>query len=717
MSPKKLGRYDLIRVLGKGAMGLVYEGRDPNLDRRVAIKTIKVENLSEESAAEYEVRFRTEAHSAARLQHPNIVSVYDSDRDGDIAFLVMEFIQGEDLKHHLDNGALYTLEQTVRIMEDLLSALDYAHRQGIVHRDIKPANLLIEPGGCIKLTDFGVARIQDSGEATRTQGTIVGTLKYMSPEQLQGQPIDARADLFGAAVVLYQLLTGKRPFDGDTDFAVIQQIVGHNPEAPTFINPKLPPAIDAVVARSLSKVREQRYSTAREFSAALKAACRDASDSSVVPPPSLPRKGSNATWSATLRPGESLMNTQPGGVSVGSGGINPSIVTQEIELVYWKDVKDSDDLEDIHGFLAKFPSGVYADLARRRIRKLGAYTGDESDIGFRPGAALQAATVSPGQFDKTMVSPATRPQAREGEGQQAAVREPPAPASQAAPPPAASGWTPVLRAARGPRRTDDQDATRQSVSVRSVVQPEPVVVKRTRLPSLAAPAMPGSLVAYGLRPVVWALAGVTVVAAAWIALKFPAASGPSPSAVQTVALTQPAAPPVAAAAIAAAVAPANPAAQVAVLQSAPSIPPPAVAASASAPAPAAAPALPAAKAPVAAVAPVAPALAAASAAAAKKALAEREKPTRQIQAKPLFPETGAYPTVAAPAAPPSPVERMAASTVSASNPRQACEDRMLLAFQMCLAEQCAKPAFARHPVCSERRAMDQRRREAEQMSR
>jgi len=125
MSLKKLGRYDLIRVLGKGAMGLVYEERDPNLDRRVAIKTIKVENLSDEAAAEYEVRFRTEARSAARLQHPNIVSVYDSDRDGDIAFLVMEFVQGDDLKHHLDKGEVYTLKQTLSIMADLLSALDY----------------------------------------------------------------------------------------------------------------------------------------------------------------------------------------------------------------------------------------------------------------------------------------------------------------------------------------------------------------------------------------------------------------------------------------------------------------------------------------------------------------------------------------------------------------------------------------------------------------
>jgi eukaryotic-like serine/threonine-protein kinase len=175
MGLDKLGRYDIIRTLGKGAMGMVYEARDPNLDRRVAIKTIKVEHLSQEASAEYEARFRTEARSAARLQHPNIVSVYDSDRHGDVAFLVMEFVQGDDLKKILDSGRSFTLEQSAHLMRDLLSALDYAHRQNIVHRDVKPANLLVEANGRVKLTDFGVARIQDSGDATRTRGSMVGT--------------------------------------------------------------------------------------------------------------------------------------------------------------------------------------------------------------------------------------------------------------------------------------------------------------------------------------------------------------------------------------------------------------------------------------------------------------------------------------------------------------------------------------------------------------
>ncbi|MFL6694977.1 MAG: serine/threonine-protein kinase, partial [Ramlibacter sp.] len=213
MHQRKLGRYELLRVLGKGAMGVVYEARDPNLDRRVAIKTIMVDDLAPGAAAEYEERFRTEARSAARLQHPNIVSVYDSDRDGNTAFLVMEFIEGDDLKRHLDRGDRHDVQQALRLITDLLAALDFAHRQGVVHRDVKPANLLIEPGGRLKLTDFGVARI--AGEATRTQGSMIGTLKYMAPEQVQGQKIDSRADLFSAAVVAYQLVTGVRPFDGD----------------------------------------------------------------------------------------------------------------------------------------------------------------------------------------------------------------------------------------------------------------------------------------------------------------------------------------------------------------------------------------------------------------------------------------------------------------------------------------------------------------------
>jgi len=341
---RKLGRYELVRVLGKGAMGVVYEARDPNLDRRVAIKTIMVDDLAPGAAAEYEERFRTEARSAARLQHPSIVSVYDSDRDGNTAFLVMEFIEGDDLKRHLDRGDRHDVQQALRLITDLLAALDFAHRQGVVHRDVKPANLLIEPGGRLKLTDFGVARI--AGEATRTQGSMIGTLKYMAPEQVQGQKIDSRADLFSAAVVAYQLVTGVRPFDGDNDFSIIQQVIGHTPSAPSTLKPGLPQSVDAVFARALSKNRNERFQTGLEFSSALEAAL----DGVVLPAGSTTVPGMHPMRRSDTIPGNGI--------------------DQELELEYWRAVRDSADLRELEGFLTRFPAGIYADLARRRLQRL-----------------------------------------------------------------------------------------------------------------------------------------------------------------------------------------------------------------------------------------------------------------------------------------------------------------------------------------------------------
>jgi serine/threonine protein kinase len=584
MSQKKLGRYELVRVLGKGAMGLVYEGRDPNLDRRVAIKTIKVENLSVEEAAEYEVRFRTEARSAARLQHPNIVSVYDSDRDGDIAYLVMEFIQGEDLKHHLDQGDRYTLQQAAGIMNDLLAALDYAHQQNIVHRDIKPANLLIESSGRIKLTDFGVARIQDSGEATRTKGTMVGTLKYMSPEQVHGLPIDARSDLFSAGIVLYQLLTGTRPFDGTGDYEIIQKIVGQDVASPSSLNPQLPPAIDEVVARVLQKSREDRYPSAQEFNAALQAAAGLAPDPTIIPPKSTPRGSESSTWTSTMVRGESLVSTSAG--SSGSvSGLPGSVVTQEVELLYWKEIKDSVDIEEFQDFLLKFPSGIYADLARRRIKRLKHPNGEAG--GSRSGTSTRTVAAPSGTDDPTVQVPRTA-------------------------------------------RTDDE-ATR-------MLPPRTTETQGDAVPARRKPT--------------WLWGGAGALAVVVLAVGYLVSRPAAPVAEATPSVKQ------------------------------------------------------AAEAP-------------AKAETRQNTAPAKTAPAQRVDNKPKAAETRPAPkttsTTATPSDPKPPqasteVKPVAkpATTTTGTDPKKACEGRVLFGYLSCMKEQCEKPANAQHPTCVERREMEQR---------
>src|SRR3989440_1272836 len=197
---KTLGRYNIERTLGKGAMGVVYEGIDPRLGRRVAIKTILKSHLDEDTAKDYSMRFVREAHAVARLNHPNIVQVYDFGEEGDIAYLVMEFIRGDELKSPLSTGRQFDRKECVRIMCELLDALEFAHQAGVIHRDIKPANVMLDSAKRAKLTDFGVARITEGepdADMTRA-GALIGTPSYMSPEQIQGEAIDRRADIFSA---------------------------------------------------------------------------------------------------------------------------------------------------------------------------------------------------------------------------------------------------------------------------------------------------------------------------------------------------------------------------------------------------------------------------------------------------------------------------------------------------------------------------------------
>jgi len=393
-----LGRYGIVRVLGRGAMGVVYEARDPNLDRQVAIKTIRVQSLSAEAASEYEIRFRTEARSAARLNHPNIVSVFDSGQDGEEAYLVMEFIQGEDLKHHLECGARFSVRSAIVMVHDLLMALDHAHRQNVVHRDVKPANMLIEVTGRVKLTDFGVARIQEPDESHLTQvGGAVGTPKYMSPEQAKGQRGDSRSDVFSAGVVLYELLTGKLPFDGDNQFVVIHQIVSSDPVPPSALNPDVPPGMDAAMARALAKSPEDRFATARDFALALRSIAQHLPPSAGTPitPVTADIGRSLAAPIVTAAADAALRDGSSTGIFGPDADVSlVSTVNHEAELGVWNAIKDSGDQQDFVQFLARFPSGIYARRAQRALDLLatrGQYDADSTRGHFASTAPMDGA--------------------------------------------------------------------------------------------------------------------------------------------------------------------------------------------------------------------------------------------------------------------------------------------------------------------------------------
>ncbi|WP_434061468.1 Stk1 family PASTA domain-containing Ser/Thr kinase [Paramicrobacterium humi] len=253
-------------------MAVVYKGTDTKLGRTVAIKILKSELASDPA---FRTRFRQEAQAASRMSHATIVRVYDAGEetvrrpDGELArdpFIVMEYVEGHQLKDLIAQGPL-DIDEAVRIEQDLLTALEYSHRAGVVHRDIKPGNIMITPSGQVKVMDFGIARAVSDTSSTVAQTTaILGTASYFSPEQAKGETVDARTDLYSAGVVLFEMLTGRPPFQGDTAVSVAYQHVSETPVRPSALNPKVSPALDQVVVHSLAKDRFQRYQTAAEFS-------------------------------------------------------------------------------------------------------------------------------------------------------------------------------------------------------------------------------------------------------------------------------------------------------------------------------------------------------------------------------------------------------------------------------------------------------------------
>ncbi len=270
-APARIGKYEILSTLGEGAMGIVYLGYDPFIDRRVAIKTIRKVLLDGRHGAIILARFRQEAMAAGRLSHPGIVAVYDYGEDETSAFIVMEYAPGVDLGAYAARDVL-SVPEIAGLMAELLEALQYAHDAGVVHRDIKPSNLLVTEGagtarGRLKITDFGIARL---GTSNLTQdGTAIGTPSYMAPEQYAGEGVDHQADLFASSVLFYELLTRRLPFQGESVQQIAYQICHVDPPPPSQWAPHLPRIVDALLAKALAKPKENRFGSARALASAI----------------------------------------------------------------------------------------------------------------------------------------------------------------------------------------------------------------------------------------------------------------------------------------------------------------------------------------------------------------------------------------------------------------------------------------------------------------
>ena len=267
-APRQIGRYQIIGELGRGAMGVVYKAEDPSLTRMVAIKTINLA-MQGDARAEYEARFFREAKAAGAFNHPNVIIIYDVGRERDLAYIAMELLDGSELRDIMANERI-ALASVLEIGAQVADGLAAAHERGVVHRDIKPANIMILRSDQVKIMDFGIARLLTSEEQTQT-GSLLGSPKYMSPEQITGRSIDERSDLFSLGVVLYEMAAGVAPFSAPDVTQLMHQIGITVPRPPSLYNPAVPPMLDLIISKAMAKNTAERYQTAIELAADLRA--------------------------------------------------------------------------------------------------------------------------------------------------------------------------------------------------------------------------------------------------------------------------------------------------------------------------------------------------------------------------------------------------------------------------------------------------------------
>ena len=265
------GRYRVEQELGRGGMAKVFQGTDTVLGRQVAVKILAPQFADDESFVQ---RFRREAQAAARLSNPNVVSVFDTGADGGVHFIVMEYVEGRTLADYLAGGGRIMPDRAIEVAEAVCGALSAAHAQGVIHRDIKPGNIMLTPAGQVKVADFGIARMTMTAETVAQTAAVLGTASYLSPEQAQGQPVDGRSDIYSLGCVLYEMVTGRPPFLGDSPVTVASKQVLEQPVTPSKLNGDVTPDLDAVILRALAKNPANRYQSAEELRADLDRARR-----------------------------------------------------------------------------------------------------------------------------------------------------------------------------------------------------------------------------------------------------------------------------------------------------------------------------------------------------------------------------------------------------------------------------------------------------------
>jgi serine/threonine protein kinase len=317
--PDKIGKYEIQGTLGRGGMGVVYRAFDPAIHRQVAIKTI-TRSAMDPSELQYAIaRFRHEAQAVGRLTHSRIAAIYDYGEDENLAYIVMELVNGKSLYDHLQNKARFELHEIGEIIRQLLDGLGYAHAQGVVHRDIKPSNLLINDDGRIKISDFGIAHL-DTSSLTQV-GEIMGSPGYMSPEQFTGDEPDSRTDIYAVGVIAYELLTGRKPFTG-SNVEIMRQVISEVPRNPSEFNPRISVQLDWAVQKSLAKKREERFQTARDFALAfvqgIAASLRSSKPPDTPPPEDVAtqRLDQGLVSSARVIAGLSVPTLNPGAAAV-----------------------------------------------------------------------------------------------------------------------------------------------------------------------------------------------------------------------------------------------------------------------------------------------------------------------------------------------------------------------------------------------------------------